>query len=247
MKTAEKMNKAQLQEEKQRREQPQQKERISLTITSASNKVTTCPRCSNTNTAGSKYCNNCGFRFADAGKEEEGTTMKQRPLSPSSSSSSLIKTAEQNVVKFVTWESPTHGVKINYPSNWRVEYGLKPPLFVAFKSPKESPSDTVLESVFIGLNAIPNITLEEYIRVQINNLKTKCPHCPIIESVFITLKGQQAHMIVFDRNGRRVKHVHTIRGNKLYRIVYNAEISKYDSYLPIVQKMLDSFEITANR
>jgi hypothetical protein len=71
MKTAEKMNKAQLQEEKQRREQPQQKERISLTITSASNKVTTCPRCSNTNTEGSKYCGNCGFRFADASKEEE--------------------------------------------------------------------------------------------------------------------------------------------------------------------------------
>ena len=69
LKTAEKMNKAQLQEEK-RRQQKQQKERISLRITSASNKVTTCPRCSSTNAQGSKYCNNCGFRFADDVKVE---------------------------------------------------------------------------------------------------------------------------------------------------------------------------------
>jgi hypothetical protein len=248
MKTAEKMNKARLQEGKQRREQPQQKERISLTITSASNKVTTCPRCSNTNTAGSKYCNNCGFRFADAAKEEKGRIMNQRPLSlPSSSSHSMIKAAEQNVGKFMTWESPTHGVKINYPSNWRVEKGKRPSTLVLFKSPKEGPSDMIFENVVISLYDIAIETLEQLVPLFINQHRKNFHNLTLIESVPTTLGGRQAHRLVFDSEGKRLMTVFVVEKNKVYEIGYGSIPSKFDSYLPIVQKMLDSFEITANR
>ena len=62
-KTAEKMKKTQLQQKQQLRE------RISTTTITTSDKVTTCPRCSSTNAQISKYCNNCGFRFADVAKK----------------------------------------------------------------------------------------------------------------------------------------------------------------------------------
>lgn len=246
-KTAEKMNKARLQEEK-RRQKELQKERIGLTITtSASNKVITCPRCSGKNTEGSKYCSNCGFRFIDAAKEEEGTIMNQRPLSPPSSSSpSMVKTAEQDIItgEFVRWDSPTHGVRINYPYNWlRDEQSLKPPLFVGFKSRKETPSDVFLESVAIGIHKPTTGTLEELVQVSITMHKKKYHDFTLIESTPTTLAGRQAHRMVYDANGRRFMSVLTVEKDMPYQVLYVAEPSKYDSYLPIVQKMLDSFEI----
>jgi hypothetical protein len=57
------------------------------------------------------------------------------------------------------------------------------------------------------------------------------------------LAGRQAHRTVFDAGGKRYMGVVTIEKNKAYQVMYVAEPSKYDSYLPIVQKMLDSFEI----
>jgi hypothetical protein len=246
MKTAEKMNKARLQDKHRQKEQ--QKERISLRITSASNKVTTCPRCSNTNTAGSKYCNNCGFRFADAAKEEESTTMNQRPFPPSSPS--LTKTTEQdNIIigEFVAWESPTHGVKINYPSNWRVEKGRRPSTLVLFKSPKEGPSDMIFENVVISSYNIANETLEQLVPLFINQHRKNFHNLTLIESVLTTLGGRQAHRLAFDVEGKRVMSVFAVEKNKVYEIGYGSIPSKFDSYLPIVQKMLDSFEITINK
>jgi len=239
IKTAEKMNKAQL------REQQQQKEKISLetnttTTTTTSNKVTTCPRCSSTNTEGSKYCSNCGFRFPDVAKEER-TITNQRPLP--SSSPSLIKTAEQNVGKFMTWESPTHGVKINYPSNWRVEKGKRPSTLVLFKSPKEGPSDTIFENVVISSYNIANETLEQLVPLFINQHRKNFHNLTLIESVPTTLGGRQAHSLVFDAEGKRLMNVFVVEKNKVYEIGYGSIPSKFDSYLPIVQKMLDSFEI----
>lgn len=123
LKTAEKMNKARLQEQQQ---QQQQKERISTrTKTTISNKLITCPRCSSSNAQGSKYCNNCGFRFDDVAREEGTIRKNQRPSSLSSSSvasspssHSLIKTVEQNVGKFMTWELPAYVVVVKYAQHY---------------------------------------------------------------------------------------------------------------------------------
>ncbi len=181
MKAAEKISKAQLQEQ-----QKQQKERISSRIRTSNNKVIMCARCGSTNSKSSKYCNNCGFRFANDG--DVGIT-NQRPSPPSSQvasspSSSLIKTAEQDVGKFVTCELPANGLKINYPSDWlRIEKDLGPHTIVRFKSPKENPSDIIFETVGIALIPIPDATLEQLVQAVINSLKKKHSDFSIIESL----------------------------------------------------------------
>jgi hypothetical protein len=174
-------------------------------------------------------------------------TPELSPSFSSSSSSSTIKTVEPNVGKFVTWESPAYGVKINYPSNWlKIEQGLKGKTVVVFKSPKESPSDMIFESVGIGLhNAPPNLTLEQVVQVYINRHRQEYYDFNLIESVPTTLGRRQAHRIVSDAKGKRFMGVVMVEKNKVYQIAYTSIPSKYDSYLPIVQKMLDSFEITA--
>jgi hypothetical protein len=125
-KAVEKMNKARLQEQQQREKQQQQQQKKRISITTTTNKgTTTCPRCNSKNPEGSKYCNNCGLRLADVPKE--GVIVNQTPTSPSvpsrTSSSLNQETQKQDINTFLTWESPAHGVKINYPSNWRVGKG----------------------------------------------------------------------------------------------------------------------------
>lgn len=247
LKTAEKKYEAQLQEQQQ---QQQQKERISLraaTTTTTSNTVITCPRCSSTNVQGSKYCNNCGFRLADAAKEERTIIKNQRPLLSSSPSSSLIKKTEQNNIiigRFVTCELPAHGVRISYPSNWaRVEQGLKGKTIVAFKSPKEGPSDIVADNVSIALFDVPKVELDYFLNGVLNNLKMKNHDISVIESTPTKLAGKDAHKVVYYLNGKKNMTTITRKKNKVYQVTYVAEPAKYDVYLPIVQKMMDSFEI----
>jgi hypothetical protein len=228
IKVEEKMNRARLQEEEKRLQQ-QHKERISLPITSTSNKVITCPRCNNSaNTEGSRFCNNCGFKFADA---------------PSSPSSSLIKTIEKNAGKLVTLKLPAYGVKINYPSKWEIDNHPEPPNFIIFKSPIENSSDTLSESVAISSFNTINETPEQVMQGIIIILERENPDFALIESVPTKLAGRQAHRIVCDFGGKRYGSIVTIKKDLAYQITYVAEPSKYDIYLPTVQKMVNSFKI----
>jgi hypothetical protein len=246
LKATEKINKAQLQEQLQK--QQQQKERISnIRIrrrrTTSNSKVTACARCGRTNAEGSRYCNNCGFRFANT----NGAIMNQRRSlsSVSSLQSSFPKTMEQNINQFVTCELPAYGIKIEYPSDWfKCEQGLSPPIVIGFRSPKEHPSDTFSETVAIALVNAQNMKLEQFMEANIIDFKNKRRDFLIVESVQTVLAGQDAQKIVYDSNEKRIMIVATMREEKVYEIIYIAEPTKYDNYLPIVQKMIDSFEIT---
>jgi len=163
-----------------------------------------------------------------------------------SSSSSSIKNEKKDVGKFTTWESPVHDIKINYPSSWRVEKGKTPSSLVIFKSPQESPSDTLFESVDISSCNIPtNKTLEQVMQELIHDLEKKYKDFTLIEIVPTTLARRQAHRIVYDAGGKRCMGVVTIEKNKVYQVICEAEPSKYDRYLPIAQEMISSFTITS--
>jgi hypothetical protein len=105
----------------------------------------------------------------------------------------------------MTWESSDYGLKINYLSNWRVEKGKKPSsTLVIFKTPKENPPDTLLESVDISSYNIPtNKTLEQVMQEGINDLEKKHRDFTLIGIVPTVLAGRQAHRIVYDAGGKR--------------------------------------------
>jgi len=269
MKAQEKIDKVRLEEER-RLEQLQQKqeERImSKTIRTTTRTKTatiTCRRCNTSNAEASKYCNNCGFRLDEDGGGKDVVTNEgisilnqkpsstEAPTSPVSTTSKISQNLDQGARKqdidnngFLTCELPDYGIRINYPSNWiKVEEGLKAPMLIGFKSPMENPSDTVLENVVIGLNSIQNIiTLEQFVQANINGLKANIHEFSLIESIPTRLAGHEAHKLVYNGNGKRFMFVVTIVRGKVYHIIFTAEPTKYDVYLPIVQKMFDSFQI----
>jgi hypothetical protein len=71
------------------------------------------------------------------------------------------------------------------------------------------------------------------------------PGADIIQSNSTTLAGNPAHKFVFVKGEAKAMMVFTIKGDKAYYVFYGARSPvQYSTYLPTVQKMIDSFEIT---
>jgi eukaryotic-like serine/threonine-protein kinase len=89
--------------------------------------------------------------------------------------------------------------------------------------------------------------LDEHSHEQINHLKQLFRDFNIAETNTFTLAGSNAYKVVYtftlDQINYKKMDIWTIKDNKAYIINYLAETGKYTSYLPTIQKMVDSFEI----
>jgi eukaryotic-like serine/threonine-protein kinase len=155
---------------------------------------------------------------------------------------------------FSTHENRELGIKIDYPIAWqRVEDFSS----VRFSSPYESNFDTLQETLVINVEFLPFqdlFTLDYFIndpeagfraQAQLNNFH-------IIEESYINLANTAAYKVVFtetfDREG--VPHqfmemyVILLKSDRAYFIQYYAEPNTFYNYLPIIERMLNSFQLT---
>jgi hypothetical protein len=152
------------------------------------------------------------------------------------------------------YENSAYGIKIKYPSDWKkvepsqISDESNFNIIVGFLSPKESTlykSPPAALSIGIqNLSTSQSITVDQYSGAQINLIRQQAS---VLESNTTTLKGNNntlAHKIVYINNeGQKVMQVWTIKGDKAYHITYAANETRYYDYIPLVQKMIDSFEI----
>ena len=91
-----------------------------------------------------------------------------------------------------------------------------------------------------------NITLDAYSTLEISILTQSATDFDLKESTPTVLAGIPAYKIVYSETLQQVPlqvmQVWAIKDNKTYTLTYIAELPKYSTYLPIVQKMIDSFE-----
>lgn len=152
---------------------------------------------------------------------------------------------------FRTYKNPDYSIKMQYPSDWSAsKSGLRDYTnVIAFYSPLENISDIFPEHLTLSITGYSqHITLQKFNTVLNNTLKQ--PGVKTIESNPTTLAGNPAHKIVFLPPTDNVPFkfetmlVWTVKSDKVYIISYNAEAARYSTYLPTIQKMIDSFEIT---
>jgi serine/threonine-protein kinase len=150
--------------------------------------------------------------------------------------------------QFLTYEDITTGVSIQFPSNWEKSVNLNN--FVTFRAPPET--DTRVYPAALGLKiqelTSQNVPLQEVTKVQMSELKKTNPDLKISESSSTTLAGKPAHKVVFsatDNNQvkRKALQLWTVVDNKAILITYKAQPDKYSSYLPTIEKMINSFQI----
>ena len=163
-------------------------------------------------------------------------------IAQSSSSSSLL-----------SYENPTYGITIQYPSNWMTSTNQLPTYnsIIGFYSPLESLSDVLPVEFALSITTYTNnISLDEYTKITRTALEQQ--GMEISESSATTLAGNSAHKITFSPGDQiaqnspvefKFMQIFTITGNKVYSLSYNAEASKFSTHLNTIQQMLDSVKI----
>jgi uncharacterized protein (DUF1330 family) len=161
---------------------------------------------------------------------------------------------------FRTYTNPSFGISLQYPSTWaaielKTSISKIPSGSLALLLPAlENSSDTYREKILVSLQDLgsKNMTLDEYTQRSINAYLNQSNNnkIHIIESstAATTLSGNPAHKIVFTESfvGHHLKKMQIwsiVNSNKVYLLIFSAEESKYNSYLPDVMQIFRSFRI----
>jgi serine/threonine-protein kinase len=159
---------------------------------------------------------------------------------------------------FVTYEKPTYGIKIRYPTDWEKTEHLSANRFlVNFVSPiKNNNPNTFPATVSVsleGLNhSISATTIGEFVTGILDTAKRSLTDFQIVESnPNANIAGTSAYKITYTflsqdpavKTHFQSMNIWSLQEKKVYSISYTELKSLYASYLPVVQKMIDSFEI----
>ncbi len=155
-------------------------------------------------------------------------------------------------ITILTYENPDFGIKMQYPANWiKLEDNLLLHTLAAFQLIQENVYDftnTTLAELDLRVYTAPQN--ETYAKLNISQINTRgqmvISH---YKNDTTTLGGLPAIKIVnyfFGDVTQKEMQVWTFIPSKnvLVELLYIAQPSKYSLYLPVVEKMIDSVEIT---
>lgn len=166
--------------------------------------------------------------------------------------------SEETVPRPVTlsiYENSSYGTRIQYPSNWQIVEGGHDDdgiiEIAGFLSPFEDRFDTYHERLWISVDNLPkNLTLKEYSN-EVIDLKNKSLQDFSLSDHdidSIILAGHPAYRFINSwslDDGKTMKEMEigTKIGNKIYYVTYYAEEERFPYFLPVIQDMINSFEI----
>lgn len=148
------------------------------------------------------------------------------------------------VDQFVTYDNSTRGIKIDYPKDWTVidQFGL------GFFSPKENDSDTFREGLLVSKGPHGNQSIDKLAAGVLAIYNSSLPNFKLIESKGLTIHGNPAQNLIYTFNPGngtiKVLESGATENNSIYIFQYRAQENKFDSYLPTIQRMIDSFKAT---
>jgi photosystem II reaction center protein PsbP len=155
---------------------------------------------------------------------------------------------------FSTYENPTYGVKIQYPSNWQKmdfdgHHGNNSLPIAGFIPPSENDSG-LLENLLIVVKKLhyQNTPIEQFADSLVSSYKSNLHNFQLIELNPLTTPAlNSAYKIEYTHSSDmlmlKTMVVVTISGGIAYMISYNADSSDFSNYLPIIQKMIDSLQL----
>jgi hypothetical protein len=157
---------------------------------------------------------------------------------------------------FSKFENSTYGIQMQYPADWEVTMGEDDNTNVidiaGFTSPLEYRLDNYEERLWISLENLrsQNLTLEEYKNNVVNYKNETLADFLLLDNDTdsAVLGGHPAYRLVYTselEDGTILKQMEigTKIGNKVYYLDYYAQGEKYSEFLPIIQEMINSFEI----
>jgi hypothetical protein len=154
---------------------------------------------------------------------------------------------------FLTYENPTYGIFMQYPSNWTASTsGLTDYTdVIAFYSPPQNVSDLFPARLKISVvQYSQDISLPEYKNFTLSTLN-QSRQFTLINSSDVTVAGYPGYRIVLTNkpfpNDTLILHsmnIATAIENKIYLITYDGEELAFNKHLPEVGRMLESMIIS---
>ena len=149
------------------------------------------------------------------------------------------------------YESPVSGIRTQYPDGWEIliQRTSNSSISLRFDSPPENDTDIFRENVNLEINTISNNTaLSNFTSAALGSYLESYPDLELIELTSTNLANNTipAYKLVGSRTqeGLDFMQIVAMKEDKVYVITYSSEKTKYYTYLPIIEKMINSFEVT---
>ncbi|HET7283581.1 MAG TPA: PsbP-related protein [Nitrososphaeraceae archaeon] len=158
----------------------------------------------------------------------------------------------KSTTDLLPYVNSTYGIKLQYPSSWdREENGTRQDTetdVVTF-SPPAITSNASLDISIDDISDEKGIALAQYANNGINDLKQSLKNFKLVglstNSVLTGLPAYKSLYTYADQNTIfKDMEIGAIKGDKAYILTYEAGMNEYDKYLPIIQEMINSFQIT---
>lgn len=151
----------------------------------------------------------------------------------------------------LVYESPLYGIRTQYPGGWEIiiQNTSNSTLSIRFNSPPENDTDNFRENVRLVINTVSNNTaLSNFTGAALASYLESYPDLELIElsSTNLTNNAIPAYKLVasLTQEGIDFMQIIAIKEDKVYTILYSSEKTTYSTYLPIIEKMINSFEVT---
>jgi eukaryotic-like serine/threonine-protein kinase len=167
------------------------------------------------------------------------------------SSASTLNTTPTNAAEnnFLTYENSTLGIKMQYPSSWTKQTAGHGATFVLLSNGEKNSEQFMAKLNATSITGFPpNVPLKALADRVVDGYKHFLRNFKIESYANTTVVGNNGIKIVYTytdskNNGFKATDIALIKDDRLYVIQYYVEASKYQIYLPILQKMIDSFEM----
>lgn len=146
-----------------------------------------------------------------------------------------------------TYENLTLGFSIQHPDEASITTRND---IVAFTLPKQASSNNSAAYILVRVSNLttPEMPLENYSSVTLNALsESRTGFNAEEQETNATLSGNPAHSIIYmdtqGENERKTLQTWTVTNDKAFDITYVTDATNFDANLPVVQQMIDSFQI----
>ena len=155
---------------------------------------------------------------------------------------------KDNSINFLTYENPSVGVIIQYPTDWQVDEGeLFDDSVVKFTSSSQSSTDDFREYLEIDVSPAGLETVEGLANQSINLLRYMLTNYNLVQSDSTTIANTNGYKVIYTYSeGQfeyKVMQDWVIKDDKSFRFTYVSEVPQFPDYLPIVERMIDSFKV----
>jgi eukaryotic-like serine/threonine-protein kinase len=171
-------------------------------------------------------------------------------IQSNSSATSNTSTSAAANAKFLTYENSTLGIKIQYPSNWTKQTARDGIAFVVLPMGKNNTEQFLAKlNVTRIMGFPPNVPLKVLADRVVDGYRHFLRNFQIESYANHTLGSNNAIKIVYiyadsKNNSFMATDIATIKNDRLYVIQYYAQSPRNQNYLPTLQKMVNSFQIT---